>query len=91
MPLISYVKTVMNKWLLISESHGDSNRYTPYRENPDQHDAYAFHTSPHTPGVCFLWAVPAHCNFSRVVDTFGQITLLPRKRAPDIIHSTPAN
>jgi hypothetical protein len=25
--------TVTNKRLLISESHGDSNRYTPYRGN----------------------------------------------------------
>jgi hypothetical protein len=27
------VKTTMNKWLLISESHGDSNRCTPCRRN----------------------------------------------------------
>jgi hypothetical protein len=32
MPLISYVKTV-TKRLLISESHADSNRCTPYRGN----------------------------------------------------------
>jgi hypothetical protein len=31
--LISYVKTATNKRLLISENHGDSNRYTPYRVN----------------------------------------------------------
>jgi hypothetical protein len=30
--------TAINKWLLISESHSDSNRCTPYRGNPDQHD-----------------------------------------------------
>jgi hypothetical protein len=37
MPLISYVKTDMNKQLLISESHADSNQCTPCRENLDQH------------------------------------------------------
>jgi hypothetical protein len=29
MPLISYVKTTTNKRLLLSKSHGDSNRCTP--------------------------------------------------------------
>jgi hypothetical protein len=33
MQLISYVKTAMNKRLLISESHGDSNRCTPCKGN----------------------------------------------------------
>jgi hypothetical protein len=52
MTLISYVKTTTNKRLLISESHGDSNRCTPYRGKPDQHDTYASHTSPHMSGIC---------------------------------------
>jgi hypothetical protein len=30
-----------NKRLLISESRGDSNRCTPYRGKPNQHDTYA--------------------------------------------------
>jgi hypothetical protein len=30
MTLISYVKTATNKWLLISESHGDSNQGYSY-------------------------------------------------------------
>jgi hypothetical protein len=64
MTLISYVKTATNKWLLISESRGDSNRYTPYRGKPDQHDMYASHASPCTPDVCFLWAVLVHDNLS---------------------------
>jgi hypothetical protein len=38
-----------NKQLLISESRGDSNRCTPYRGNPDQHDTYASCTSPRMP------------------------------------------
>jgi hypothetical protein len=33
MTLISYMKTTMNKQLLISESRGDSNRCTPYGGN----------------------------------------------------------
>jgi hypothetical protein len=33
MTLFSYVKTATNKRLLISESHDDSNRCTPYRGN----------------------------------------------------------
>jgi hypothetical protein len=37
MQLISNVKTVTNKRLLIFESRGDSNRCTPYRGKPDQH------------------------------------------------------
>jgi hypothetical protein len=38
MSLISYVKTAMNKRLLISESHCDLNRCTPYRETwPTNH------------------------------------------------------
>jgi hypothetical protein len=32
------VMTVTNKRLLISESHDDSNRYTPCRGKPDQHE-----------------------------------------------------
>jgi hypothetical protein len=73
----------MNKRLLISESHGDSNRCTPYRGKPDQHDTYAFHASPRTPGVRFLWAVLVRDNLSWVTDRVGRILLLPRKSAPD--------
>jgi hypothetical protein len=62
MPLNFYVKTTMNKRLLIFESHGDSNRCTPYQEKPDQHDTYASHTSPRTPNVHFLWVIPIRGN-----------------------------
>jgi hypothetical protein len=47
----------INKRLLISESCGALNRCTPYRGKPDQHDMYASHTSPRTPGVRFLLVV----------------------------------
>jgi hypothetical protein len=42
----------MNKRLLISESRGDSNRCTPCRGKPDQHDTYAsYGRSPWQPFV----------------------------------------
>jgi hypothetical protein len=77
--------TATNKRLLISGSHGDSNRCTPYRGKPDQHDMYASHVSPRTTSVRFLWVVPVRDNLSQGANIFGQIPLLPRKRAPDTI------
>jgi hypothetical protein len=72
MQLNSYVKTVTNKRLLISEIHGDSNRCTPYRGKSDQHDTYASHASPRMPGIRVLWVVPVRGNFSRVIDKVEQ-------------------
>jgi hypothetical protein len=89
--IVSYEKTATNKWLLIFETRGDSNRCTPCRGKPDQYDTYAFHTISRMPGLRFLWAVPVHGNLSRGTDRFGQIPLLPRKMAPDIIYSTPVD
>jgi hypothetical protein len=43
-----------NKRLLISESHGDSNRCTPCRVKPDQHVTYASHSSSRMFDVRFL-------------------------------------
>jgi hypothetical protein len=73
----------MNKRLLISESRSDSNRCTPYKGRPDQHDTYASHVSPRTPGVRFLRAVPVRGNLSQAINSVGRTLLLPRKRAPD--------
>jgi hypothetical protein len=56
--------TTKNKRLLISESHDNSNRYTPCRGKPDQHATYASHSSPRMPDVCFLQTVPIHDNLS---------------------------
>jgi hypothetical protein len=64
--------TATNKWLLISESHGDLNRCTPCRGKPDQHDTYASHASPRTSGVHFLRAVPVRDNLSWVINRVGQ-------------------
>jgi hypothetical protein len=61
-----------NKRLLISESRGDSNWCTSCKEKPDQHDMYASHVNPRTPGVRFLWSVPVRGNPSRVTDRVGQ-------------------
>jgi hypothetical protein len=82
MSLINYVKTIMNKRLLISESRSDSNRCTPCREKSDQHDTYASHVSPRTLGVCFLRMVSVRDNLLQVINSVGWALLLPRKMAP---------
>jgi hypothetical protein len=64
--------TATNKLLLISVSHGDSNWCTPCRGKLDQHVTYASHTSPRTPDVRFLWAVPVRGNLLRVIDRVEQ-------------------
>jgi hypothetical protein len=89
-PVKYYLMAATNKRLLISESHSDSNQCTPCRGYPDQHDTYASHASPRTLGLCFLRAVPIRDNHSWVVNRFGWIPLLLRKRAPDTIHSAPS-
>jgi hypothetical protein len=76
------VKTATNKRLLISESRGDSNRCTPYRGKPDQHDTYASHTSPRTPDVYFLRAVPVRGNLSRATDGVGRSHCSQEKGLP---------
>jgi hypothetical protein len=62
--------TATNKRLLISESRGDSNRCTPCRGKPDQHDTYASHASPRMPSVRFPQVVPVRANLSRDADRF---------------------
>jgi hypothetical protein len=66
-----------NKWLLISESHGDSNRCTSYRGKPNQQDMYASHASPRMPDVHFLWVVHVHGNHSRSRQQCRTDLLLP--------------
>jgi hypothetical protein len=72
-----------NKRLLISESRGDSNRCTPCRGKPDQHDTYAFHASPRTSDVHILRVIPVRDNLLRVINRVGRILQLPRKSALD--------
>jgi hypothetical protein len=78
----------MNKRLLISKSHGDSNQCTPCRGKLNQHDTYASHASLHTPGVRFLRVVPIRGNLSQAMNSVGWTLLLPRKRAPDTTPSS---
>jgi hypothetical protein len=56
--------TATNKRLLISESHDDSDRCTPYRGKPDQHAMYALHSNLRTSDLRFLQAVPVRDNLS---------------------------
>jgi hypothetical protein len=85
------MKTDTNKRLHISKSHGDSNRCTPCREKPDQHDTHASHANLRTSGVHFLRVVPIHGNISWVTNRVGQSHCSREKRAPDTIHSIPAD
>jgi hypothetical protein len=78
-----YLMEATNKRLLISKSRDDLNQCTDCRARPDQHDMYASHVSPRTPGVRFLWAVPIRGNLSQATNSVGRTLLLPRKRAPD--------
>jgi hypothetical protein len=64
--------TTTNKQLLISESHGDSNRCTHCRGKPDQHATYTSYASPRTPDVHFLWAIPVCRNLLWVIDRVEQ-------------------
>jgi hypothetical protein len=64
MTLINYVKTAMNKRLLLSESRDDSNCCTPYGGKPDTQDMYAFHVSPCTSLIHFQRAIPVRGNLS---------------------------
>jgi hypothetical protein len=57
MPLSYLCDTVTNKQLLISESHGDSNRYTPYRGKPNQHTICP-------PRSIYVWSRTIHLTWS---------------------------
>jgi hypothetical protein len=59
-------------------------------EKPDKHDMYTSRASPHSPHVCFLRAVHVCGNLSLAINSVGRTLLLPKKRAPDTIPSTPA-
>jgi hypothetical protein len=83
--------TATNKWLLISESRGDLNRCTPCRgkTRPTHHTLSTLSPCMVQDHTYLTWST--YSNPSRGVDKFGWITLLPRKRVPDIIHSMPAD
>jgi hypothetical protein len=81
-PVNYYLMAATNKQLLISESRGDSNRCTPYRGKPDQHDTYASHASPRTLGIRFLRAIPIWGNILRVIDIVEQAHCSREKGLP---------
>jgi hypothetical protein len=67
------VKTATNKWLLISESRGDSNRCTPCRGKLDQHAA-RFPRSVHVWSMTIRISCGPHIGtFHIVINRFEQI------------------
>jgi hypothetical protein len=74
-----------NKQLLISESHGDSNRCTPCSGKPDQHATYAFHASPtYARRMLPAGGLRTWQPFTLTQQSWTD-SLLPRKSAPDSI------
>jgi hypothetical protein len=81
--------TVINKQLLISESCDDSNLCKPYRGKPDEHATYASHSSPRTPDVRFLRAVPV-CDNLLLAPTKSKHTPTPEKSLDNQRQTDPA-
>jgi hypothetical protein len=68
--------TVTNKRLLISESHSDSNRCTPCRENPDQH-------TKRIPRSVRVWSKTIRISHDQGITTLYETpTMLDRVTAP---------
>jgi hypothetical protein len=88
---LSYLRDDCHKQaVLISESRGDSNQYTPCMEKPDQH-AKRFPQS-----VC-IWSSTIHISrgsrvatFCVVINRVEQEHCSWEKKAPDIIYNTTA-
>jgi hypothetical protein len=72
MPLYSYMKTSLNKRLLISESRGDSNRCTPYKKNLTNMP-HAFHAQSalNLDHIYLMWS--AYSNLSWVINSVGWV------------------
>jgi hypothetical protein len=74
--------TAINKQLLISESHSDSNRCIPCRRKPDQH-------ATRFPRSVRVWSMTIHIScsphiatFHTVVNRFEQINCTQEERLP---------
>jgi hypothetical protein len=65
--VIIYMMTATNKRLFISESHGDSNRCTPYRGKPDQH-------ATRFPRSVRVWFKTIHISRGAHIATFCKTT-----------------
>jgi hypothetical protein len=82
--------TATNKWLLISESGGDSNRCTPCREKPDRH-ATRFSRSVHVwSRIICISRGPHIATLQESPIALDRVTA-PRKGTPDIIYITLAD
>jgi hypothetical protein len=83
------VKAATNERLLIFESHGDSNRCTPFRGIPDQHIT-------RFPCSARVWPSTIRILHGLRIATLRELSTeldrvtAPEKRALDTIHSTPA-
>jgi hypothetical protein len=86
MTLINYVKTAMNKRLLLSESRGDSNWCTPYGGKPDTHGMYTFCASPCTSLIRFQRAIPVRGNLSHWPNRIGLIHYSREKVLSNPLH-----
>jgi hypothetical protein len=82
--------TTTNKWLFISESHGDSNRCIPCRRKPDQH-------ATRFPRLVCVWSKTIRISRGPHIATLltsstalDRVTA-PEKMAPDIIHNMPTD
>jgi hypothetical protein len=71
--------TATNKWLLISESQGNSNWCTPVGETCT-HNTYASYADLCMPHVCLLQTVSVRGILSRWPNRVGWTLLLPRKK-----------
>jgi hypothetical protein len=71
--LSCYELTATNKRLLISESHDDSNRYTPCRGKPDQHVIHFLFLVRIWPSTIHILCGPHIATFHEVVNRIEQI------------------
>jgi hypothetical protein len=85
--VIIYMMTITNKRLLISETHDNSNRYSPCKGKPDQQ-------ATHFPRSVRVWCKTIHISCGPHIATLRETpTDLDRshcsqeKRAPDTVHS----
>jgi hypothetical protein len=76
--------------VLISESRGDSNRCTPCRRKLHQHATWFPHSIHVWHSTIHISCGPHIASFREIIKSDGQ-SHAPEKRAPDTIHSMPAD
>jgi hypothetical protein len=90
MPLSYLHDDCHKKWLLISESRSDLNRCTPCRGKLDKH-ATRFPRSVHVCSRTICISRGPHIATLHTSSTALDRVTAPEKKAPDTIHSTPAD